>query len=240
MTTLAFRWFAMTLLTLLVAGAALAQSAPVHIELAFSNHLDNGLAEQDAYIEKVPGSGQIWRVTSDDVEQFLNEPLYTTLAMNKHNPFDSTFNGPFLKGQPLGLTLAEWLTARGTATYDCDGTTGVITASFQEMVPNAIYTLWYFFVASPPMVPFAGAYDLPVGARDGTENIIHTDADGNAEYSQSFEPCLQLSGSQLAAGLGMAWHSDGNTYGANPGPFGLGTQVPIFTFFPTEEAAMAE
>lgn len=223
----------------LTAGAAVAQNMPVHLELVFSNHLDNGLAEQDAYIERVPGSDQIWRVTSADVERFSNAPLYATVAMNRHNPFDAAFDGPYPKGRPLGLTLAEWLRAEGSAVYDCDGVSGTIEASFSGLVPNGLYTLWYFFVAVPPMVPFAGAYDLPVGARDGSENVFVSDGDGNADFSASFEPCLQLGGVQLAAGLGLAWHSDGHTYGANPGPFGLGTQVPIFVFFPTAEEVTA-
>lgn len=226
---------AASILVLCFSATALAQNVPVQVELTFHTHLDAGLPEQDAYIEKVPGSNQIWRVTAEDADAFMDAPLYATTVMNKHNPFDPLHNGPYPKGHQLGLTLAEWLTAEGSANYACDGTTGSIDATFTGLVPDSIYTLWYFFVASPPMVPFAGAYDLPVGARDGSENIIVSDGEGDASYVVTFEPCLQLSGTQLAAGLGLAWHSDGRTYGANPGPFGLGTQVPIFAFFPTLE-----
>jgi hypothetical protein len=223
------------LLISLITGFIYAQNLPVHIEPTFGNHLDAGLAEQDAYIEKIPGSGQIWRVTNEDVNQFIEAPLYATVGLNRHNPFDSTFNGPFVKGRALGLTLGEWLEPSGTATYDCAFGQGSIEASFENMVPNGIYTMWYFFAPTPPMEPFLGAYDLPVGARDGSENIFQADAAGNASFEASFEPCLQLSGVQLAAGLGAAWHSDGKTYGSSPGPFGLGTQVPLFTFFPRAE-----
>jgi len=212
------------------------QAAPIQrLELQFGTHIQHGLPEQDAYIEKVPGSGQIFRATEADMESYGNAQLYATMGPNRHNPFDAAANGPYVKDRPLGITLAEWLAAAGTASYACADNRGTVTASFENLVPQGLYTVWYFFVPTPHLEPHQGAYDLPLGARDGSDNTFRADAEGNATLEVSFEPCLQLSGVQLAAGLGVAWHSNDLAYGASPGAFGYITHAQIFTMFPKEE-----
>ena len=75
-------------------------------------------------------------------------------------------------------------------------------------------------------------YDLPFGARDGSENSFTADAQGRAVFERTFKPCLQLSGEQLMAELAIAWHSDGKTYGHEPGVFSTNTHVHMYVGLP--------
>jgi hypothetical protein len=221
---------------LVVAGLlAVASSLPASagsppIRLQFANHLQAKLPEQDVFVERVAGSGEVYRVTAADRE--ASAPLYAAAEAVRHNPFDPKAVGPYRKGRALGLTLGQWLAARGSGTYSCAGGHGTVRASFAKLVPNGVYTLWYFFLPMPPTRPFTGTLDLPLGARDGSQNTLRTDAQGTGTYRATFTPCLQLSGEQLAAGLALAWHSDGKTYASDAGPFGLTTHVQLFLLLP--------
>ena len=95
-------------------GVAGGQSG-VSIDLAFATHLDMDLPEQDVYIEREPGSGEVWRVTKGDND--MRAPLYKTAVETKHDPFDPSALGPHAIGEPLGLTLGEWLKHQGTGVY---------------------------------------------------------------------------------------------------------------------------
>lgn len=185
------------------------------------------------FIERVAGSGQIYRITAADTD--LTAPLYASAGPIKHNPFDPKAVGPYPKGRALGVTLGQWLTAKGSGIYACASGEGKLVASFERLVPNALYTVWYFFLPMPPTQPFTGTLDLPLGARDGSQNTFVTRADGKAFYKVLFKPCLQLSGEQLASGLAIAWHSDGKAYGSEAGAFGERTHIQLFLLLPGEE-----
>ena len=204
--------------------------APVELQFRFVRHIDDDLPEQDVFIEREPGSGQVYRPTKGDRDMSL--PLYAAARPIKHDPFDEKAAGPWPKGRPLGLTLGDWLAAKGEARYRCTDGEGHLRVDFTGLVPDGVYTLWHFFMAMPPTDPFIGTYDLPVGARDGSQSVFTADADGNAVYEQSFKPCLQLSGEHLMGGLAIAWHSDGKTYGALPGPFATVSHVHLYAGLP--------
>jgi len=95
---------------------------PDSIDLAFVTHLDMDLPEQDVYIERVPGSGNVYRVTKGDHN--MNAPLYKTAEENPHDPFNPDAIGPYEKGEPLGMTLGQWLKHGGTGTYTCENGVG--------------------------------------------------------------------------------------------------------------------
>jgi hypothetical protein len=212
-----------------VAGA----DTTVSIQLAFVTHLDMDLPEQDVYIERVPGSGEVWRVTKGDND--MNAPLYRTAVETKHDPFDPAAIGPHPKGEPLGLTLGEWLRHQGTGTYTCANGEGTMEVSFSGLVPNGIYTMWHAFMAMPPTTPFSGTLDLPLGARDGSESVFQADANGEAAFVQRFKPCLEMSDLWTSAMLAINYHSDGMTYGADPGRFGYNAHIPLFLVLPNRE-----
>ncbi len=232
------------LLTVAVAAAAFATNAradvetthtatydaPVALELSFVFHIDQDLAEQDIFIEKPHGSGAVYRPTKS--ERDMSAQLHAAAAPVAHAPFDANGNGPFEKGRALGVTLGEWFAAKGDGRYTCEDNQAHIELDFSNLVPNGVYTMWHYFMAWPPTDPFNGTYDLPIGARDGHQAVFSADEDGAARFERTFTPCLQLTGEHLAAGLAIAWHSDGRTYGPSPGEFTTNTHVQLFVDLP--------
>jgi len=203
---------------------------PVSMVLDLKYHVEDNLAEQDVYVEREPGSGKVFRANKYDRD--MTAPLFATAEPVPHNPFDPGTDGPYREGRPLGITLGDWFGADGTVTYRCEDGTGTMDVELTGLVPKGVYTMWHFFMAMPPTSPFIGTYDLPVGDRDGKQSVFRADARGAAKLQRVFQPCLQLSGEHLAAGLAIAWHSDGQTWGVEPGPFGTVSHVQLYAFLP--------
>ncbi|NRB46623.1 MAG: hypothetical protein HRU41_03045 [Saprospiraceae bacterium] len=203
------------------------------VEVTFVDHLTAGLIEQDVFVKK--GSKKVYRVTPEEREQYLDAEIYSTKKAQDHDPFDIANGGPFKKGQSFGMTLGEWLKASGSATCTCDNGWGEISAEFKNLMPNAVYTMWHSFMAKPPTVPFIGTLDTPLGNRDGSQSIFKTDEQGSASLNVKFENCLQLTDEQLMSLLAIGYHSDGQTYGVLPGPFGQVTHIQLFAVLPEED-----
>ncbi|MDH3739747.1 MAG: hypothetical protein OER92_11180 [Alphaproteobacteria bacterium] len=167
-----FAVLALPMAFVLFGGAANAQQTELMVsDITFVNHVDAGMVEQDAYIEKVPGSGKVFRVTAEEAKKYMDFPAYTTKTPHHHAPFAPVGAGPFEKGKPLGMTLGQWLAGTGTADYTCKGGTATLTVDFEKLVPNGTYTVWNFLAGKPHMgcadCPFA-TIDFPMGARDGS------------------------------------------------------------------------
>jgi hypothetical protein len=205
----------------------------VSIDLAFVTHLDANLPEQDVFIERVPGSGDVYRVTRGDND--MNAPLFKTAVPVPHNPFDADAVGPHPKGTAIGMTLGQWLKHQGTGTYICENGEGTLKTSFTGLVPDAVYTMWHAFTALPATTPFSGFLDLPLGARDGSTSVFVTDREGTAAFDHTFRPCLQMSDVWTTSLLAINWHSDGNTWAGSPGDFGYNAHVPLFVMLPPRE-----
>ncbi len=209
-------------------------SAGDDIELTFKNHLQKDLVEQHVYVEREAGSGRVYRVTPVDQHRYLDSPAYGTDEIVALAPSNHGVVGPYQIGKALGFTLGDWLAATGTARYRCDGDDGKVEATFDKLVPNAVYSMWYVMAPRPPLEPFK-VLPMPLGARDGTQSSFGANAKGHAEYTVTFSPCLQLSGRQVNTSLVIVWHSDGKTYGASPGPMSTMAHLQIFTEpFPIE------
>ncbi len=218
----------------LAESTATEQAAPardaVSIELAFLTHLDMDLPEQDVFIEREPGSGQVWRVTKGDNDMSL--PLYKTAVETPHDPFNPAAVGPHPKGEPIGMTLGRWLRHQGRGSYTCRDGVGTLKTSFSGLVPNGVYTMWHAFIALPPPTPFTGTLDLPLGERDGSTSVFTADAEGKAAFDHTFRPCLEMSDVWTTSMLAINYHSDGRTYGGHPGKFGLNAHIPLFLMLP--------
>ncbi|MCR9089577.1 MAG: hypothetical protein NXH97_22900 [Rhodobacteraceae bacterium] len=211
--------------------AAPAAYDPVEeMSLSFIFHIDDGMAEQDVFYEKVPGSGEVFRPTAATKD--MDAPLFAPANAVAHNFLDTSDTGPYPKGRPLDLTLGEWFAAKGSGSYICEDGTGTLDLAFENLVPNGVYTMWHDFMVWPPTEPFIGTYDLPFGARDGSENVFTADANGDATFKRTISPCLQLTGEHLLADLAIAWHSDGKTYGPLTGEFSTVTHVQMFVALP--------
>lgn len=202
------------------------------VEVTFVDHLTAGMIEQDVFVRKA--GKKVYRVGPEEREKYLHAEVYTTKKAQDHDPFDMANGGPFKKGESFGITLSDWLKASGKATCTCENGWGEVTAEFKKLIPNGVYTLWHSFMAKPPTVPFIGTLDTPLGNRDGSQSIFRADAKGNAFVQVRFENCLQLTDEQLMSLLAIAYHSDGQTYGVLPGPFGQVTHIQLFAVLPEE------
>ena len=203
------------------------------IDLAFITHLDASLPEQDVYIEREPGSGDVYRVTISDND--MDAPLFKSAVPVPHNPFDASAVGPHPKGQAFGMTLGKWLRHQGAGTYSCRNGEGRIDTRFTGLVENGIYSMWHVFTSIPATTPFSGFLDLPLGAKDGSTSVFVADENGNAIFRRKFRPCLQMSDSWTTALLAINYHSDGRTYAGRPGAFGYNAHVPLFLMLPPRE-----
>ena len=135
------------------------------IELTFVDHLKAGLIEQDVFVKKNEGPKNVFRVLPEEREEYVDAPLYTSKLSQYHNPFDKKLVGPYKRGKSIGITLGDWLKAKGTAQCSCEGGWGKVEASFENLIPNAIYTMWHAFMAKDNKEDFIGTFDLPVGKR---------------------------------------------------------------------------
>ena len=198
--------------------------------LAFIFHIDEQLAEQDVFYEKEAGSGEVFRPTG--ATRAMDAQLFAPADAVPHTPLQTDNIGPWPKGKPLGFTLGEWFAAKGHGSYTCEDGVGTVELEFKNLVPEGVYTVWHDFAVWPPTEPFKGFYDLPFGARDGSENVFVTNAKGDARFVRTIKPCLQLSGEQLISELAIAWHSDGRTYGSETGEFSTDTHVHMYVPLP--------
>jgi len=221
---------------LLTAGNARAENGsavydpPVALDVTFKLHIDDDFAEQDVFVEREPGAGEVFRPTK--AERNMKLPLYAAAKPVPQNPFDADALGPWPKGKPLGLTLGQWFEAEGAGRYTCENGEGHIDLTFSGLVPDGVYTMWHYFMAWPPTEPFIGTYDLPMGSRDGAQSVFVANSRGEARFERRFKPCLQLTGEHLASGLAIAWHSDGKTYGVEPGVFATNSHVQLYSDLP--------
>lgn len=219
-------------------GALVIGLTPVGaVDLEFVTHVEADMWEQDVFVDLSSSAKKengVFRVGPSDFAALAEAPVYATTQTIHHDPVNAAAAGPYPRGEALGMSLGDWLAASGTGSYRCSGGNAQIEASFVNLVPNGVYTMWYFFLPTPAAVPFS-TYDLPVGDRTGRENAFFADSSGRASFALSLTNCLQGGGSQLAAGLAVAWHSDGATYGSYPGGFGRATHVQLFLILPPDD-----
>lgn len=212
------------------------QVATKTINVQFANHIQAKLPEQDVFIESKNNPNQVVRLEKDVAkdQSLLAKTVFAAASATAHDPFKLGQNplGPFQKGKSLGITLGDWLAATGKGTYVVEGDNAKIDFSFQKLVPNATYTVWCSRLTFPPN---ANVVDKPCGNPDGSENIFKTDENGNGSFALTLKP-VEESTKETASIFAIAYHSDGKTYGANPGDFGLNSHVQLFFLVPVPEA----
>lgn len=180
----------------------------------------------------VTKEGKVVRVEGDMAKDSVNlaKEAYATAAPTQHDPFKAGANplGPFDKGKPLGFILQQWLSASGIGVYSIDDDSANLELSFKNLVPNGAYTVWCSRLTFPPN---PNIVDKPCGAEDGSENSFKSDDKGSGSFSLQLKP-IEVSTKETASLIALAYHSDGKTYGASPGDFGLNSHVQIFFLMP--------
>lgn len=203
----------------------------VQVPVQFASHIQAKLPEQDVFIQGSK-TNEVVRVEGDAATkpETLAKTAYAAASAVAHDPFKLGKNplGPFAKGQSLGFTLGQWLAATGSGTYTVNGSEANLALNFQELVPNGTYTLWCSRLTFPPNPEIV---DRPCGAADGSQNTLRADNKGNTTFNLKLSP-LEQSSKETASVIALAYHSDGQTYGADPGEFGFKTHVQIFFLVP--------
>jgi len=213
------------------AGACTTAQNAKPIELTFGTLTGDGMVEQDVFVASPVNANEVIRLPAAQADSHMEAMLFASAEAPPFEPMNLEPTGSYQKGPALRFTLGDWLKATGSGSYSCDGQKATIMASFQNLVPNGVYTMWNFIDADPPTDPWQGLV-WPLGERDGSQGIFNADTQGNATFEQVVEPCPQLSATQSLAGLAIAWHSDGQTYGFSPGGLGVVTHAQLMTILP--------
>jgi hypothetical protein len=190
-----------------------------------SSYEDFAMPALDVY--QVSGEGLVSRIPELN-ETTLQIPLYSA---GENVPGDSTppFElGPWPQGGSLGFTLQDWVSAEGHGVYTVRGDRARLDVVFENLVPNGVYTLW---CNEATMIPAFGVLsEAPCGHASGSENTFIADANGHAEFSVEIDP-FPPSTERSFPSLGVAYHSDGQTYGHRPGEFGKNVHVQLYYDF---------
>ena len=199
------------------------------IPIRFMNHLEAKLPEQDVFIRgRGEVANQVFRleVINPQDQSVLDEMVFASAQPVAHDPFKSGSQplGPFPQGAALGFSLRRWLAATGSGTYLVKNSGAEINISFQNLVPNGLYTVWCSRFKSPPN--FA-AVDEPCGAKDGSQNTFRADAIGNGVYKVSLNQPVE-NRTETPPVIVISYHSDNRTHGSKPGNFGKNTHVQLF------------
>ncbi len=207
---------------------------PVDLFFTFFSHA--GFPEQDVFLPCADQPDMVCRVQPKDVATRRDEQLFGSADMILHDPANLEAVGPYAPGRALGITLGDWLLAGGTARLSCDDLgRGRVRARFDNLVPNAVYTMWFAWIARPMLPCRFATSDNPIGAMDGSESAFRTDDKGNARFQATHVPCFELSGERVWTLLLIAYHSDDAVYGAWVGPMGQVSHVHMFQMLPSEE-----
>jgi hypothetical protein len=216
-------------LALLLPTVALtAQDDNQVVDLVFIPHVAMGAAEQDVLVPVADEEGMVRRVAPDDPLSMLSQPVFASTTGAEHDPFQVGENpvGPYEQAGELGFTLGEWLAATGSGTYAVNGDSSMLETTFTNLVPNGVYTMWCSTIHVPPNFEII---NFPCGAEDGSQNVFMADEDGNATYN--IEILVRpLSTEEALTAFAISYHSDGNTYGSDPGTFGMNSHVQIVAF----------
>jgi WD40 repeat protein/serine/threonine protein kinase len=190
-----------------------------------NNYQDFAMPALDVY--QISRDGQVSRIPELN-EVTLSLPLYSaaeSVPQDLAPPFDL---GPWRQGEPLGITLQDWVSAEGRGTYTVRGNRARLDLVFDHLIPNGLYTLWCNEVTAVPT--FAVLNEAPCGAPDGSTNAFVADENGHAEFSVEIAT-LPPSTDESFPELAVAYHSDGQTYGERAGEFGRNTHVGIYYDF---------
>ncbi len=190
---------------------------------------------------------QVYRIERNQADDpnITAKEIYATTNATPHDPYKITPQplGPFPKGADLGSTLGQWLAAAGRGTYTEENGNATLNLTFEKLVPNGIYSIWYATVTMPPNY----REELtPLGAPDGAKNSFKANSRGNASFDlkiKALPPSTNVTFGDYVAMyvtkkapitgkiswtlISVAYHSDGMTHGAVPGELGKTAHIQM-------------
>ena len=176
-------------------------------------------------------------VTADDGE--APEAPETLLFRKLGDTYDS-----LLAPDGHQLTRAEWDAAEGTATITCEEGGTRYDLEFSGLVPDGVYTIWYFPTKEPiGRSPSGRLEDLiasantmgggPLGLDNGDENAFTSDSEGsgglNVLVTDPVPECDLAGGTFLV----VAYHMDNRTWGSEIGPLNANAWQGVFIYSPS-------
>lgn len=106
--------------------------------------------------------------------------------------------------------MEEWLAETGHGAYTVTGDQAELDLAFEELAPNAVYTVWCAVIHLPPDFKIV---DEPCGAVTGSENTFATNPRSKAKFHLHLL-ALPDSTAEVLKSISNSYHSDGNTYGS--------------------------
>jgi hypothetical protein len=129
------------------------------------------------------------------------------------------------------VTWGEWTDVEGRAAVKCINEGSHVVAHFSGLIPNGQYTCWIVAFDPPGFTgtTLDNAFAFgPLGLQDGSQNAFVADDSGEGQISgilppgpmsiihtRPFDGCLT---DELEFHVAIAYHGDGLTHGAVPGP----------------------
>ena len=165
-----------------------------------------GLPEADVRILNIP-----LREVPINVAPFELRSAVPPSRVASPNPFPPTKSEP-----TTPIRLGGWLSTRGNMTIKCrDNGPAWVRISFENLIPNGIYTMWGLWGTTAPGAPGPSLVPVPFG---GVPNAFVPGRGGRAVFTRRLPACpmdTTPDGSVLFF-VSTAYHSDGSLYGATP------------------------
>lgn len=189
--------------------------------------IDMGIPQQDVYVQ-MPGKpeNEVYRITKDQLtDELRNATAWRSSERQEEDLFGVGDNpvGPYPKGEAHPFTFGEFISANATLTY----TKGLITDHFHVeaagLVPNSVYSMWCVMTWPPPV---ATNQEWPCGAPDGSDAVFNSSAEGTLSIDRTI-PIMPYSSDTRFSSLCLAYHSDGETHGFDPGDYGKNTHIQL-------------
>lgn len=189
--------------------------------------IDMGIPQQDVYVQ-MPGKpeNEVYRITKDQLtDELRNATAWRSSERQEEDLFGVGDNpvGPYPKGEAHPFTFGEFISANATLTY----TKGLITDHFHVeaagLVPNSVYSMWCVMTWPPPV---ATNQEWPCGAPDGSDAVFNSSAEGTLSIERTI-PIMPYSSDTRFSSLCLAYHSDGETHGFDPGDYGKNTHIQL-------------
>ncbi|MCA9908700.1 MAG: hypothetical protein KC519_08635 [Anaerolineae bacterium] len=232
--TLSVRWIVLFVGSMVVAtgfmsiGPAVADTYDFFTELTFVHYLEIDAPEQDVF--RLDESQSAWRITPEDATSMLSETVYGTATGAEHDPFfvNADSLGPYEAADALDFNLDQWLAASGSGYYTVIGDVGIVSATFENLIPRGSYSLWCSRVALPPALEVVAR---PCGEVDGLDSAFMADENGAATLSFQFNPLPMTTTSMLSVFM-VVYHSDEPAFEERPGRFGLNLHSQLLAIVP--------